>query len=63
MFQLTAVCFDAEYAYSEAESLEYALEELRESVAESSMYPKSMSTLIVLEPSGHRSECKLSMYI
>ena len=64
MFQLTAVCFDAEYAYAEAESFEYALEELRESVAESSnMYPKSMSTLIVLEPSGHRSECKLSMYI
>lgn len=63
MYQLTAVCFDAEIAYAEAESFAYALEQLLEDIQGSDMYPVESTELLMLNPDGMTITAPLSLYL
>ena len=64
MFQLTAVCFDAEYAYAEAESFKYALEQLLEECQHmADIYPEECAELLVLHPNGVSVTAPMSGFI
>ena len=62
MYQMTAICYGCEYAYAEAESFAYALDELAEHVVSSPIYPTRDATLIWIDPDGNRFECPANHY-
>jgi len=62
MYQITAICYGSEYAYAEGETFAYALDELAEDVARSSIYPARDATLTWIDPAGNRFEAPASRF-
>lgn len=63
MYQITAISFDCEIAYAEAESFSYALEQLLDELSSSVWHDPESTELLMLNPEGMTITAPLSLYM